>query len=165
MRHTPVKVIYANNEEGPPWRCCSYSLVPRSEVIHFVQVSIIVLIIILCFTRLFIISKRYAEKSIWIELLSNLVGYNLPNTKIWTKLSLLMTRSSCQLWGPVTPKTFSGMLKHLTGVFYFQLLFRKIELSSEYHQILRIWNYNCLLIMTIHAKKLSTKKSVKIATS
>ena len=29
-----------NNQERPPWRCCSNSTVPRSEVIFFVQVSI-----------------------------------------------------------------------------------------------------------------------------
>ena len=41
-------VFDVNNKERPPWRCCSNSTVPRSEVIFFVQVSIIVLMIILC---------------------------------------------------------------------------------------------------------------------
>ena len=36
-------VFDVNNKERPPWRCCSNSTVPRSEVIFFVQVSIIVL--------------------------------------------------------------------------------------------------------------------------
>ena len=31
-------VFDVNNKEMPPWRCCSNSTVPRSEVIFFVQV-------------------------------------------------------------------------------------------------------------------------------
>ena len=76
-------VFDVNNNERPPWRCCcSNSTVPRSEVIFFVQVSIIVLMIILCFSMLFLLSESCEEKSIWIALLSSLVGYNLPNPKL-----------------------------------------------------------------------------------
>ena len=72
-------VIDVNNKERPPWRCCSNSTVPRSEEIFCVQVSIIVLMIILCFSMLFQLSENCEEKSIWIALLSSLVGYILPN--------------------------------------------------------------------------------------
>ena len=75
-------VFDVNNKERPPWRCCSNSTVPRSEVIFFVQVSIIVLMIILCFSMLFLLSESCEEKSIWIALLSSLVGYTLPNPKL-----------------------------------------------------------------------------------
>ena len=75
-------VFDLNKEERPPWRCCSNSTVPRSEVIFFVQVSIIVLMIILCFSMLFLLSESCEEKSIWIALLSSLVGYILPNPKL-----------------------------------------------------------------------------------
>ena len=37
------------NRERPPWRCCSNTVVPRSQITIFVQVSIIVLMISLCF--------------------------------------------------------------------------------------------------------------------
>ena len=70
------------NRESPPWRCCSNTVVPRSEIIFFVQVSIIVLMISLCFAMLFLISESCEEKSIWIALLSSLVGYILPNPKL-----------------------------------------------------------------------------------
>ena len=69
-------------KERPPWRCCSNSTVPSSEVIFFVQVSIIVLMIILCFSMLFLLSESCEEKSIWIALLLSLVGYILPNPKL-----------------------------------------------------------------------------------
>ena len=59
------------NKERFPWRCCSNSSVPLSEVIFFVQVSIIVLKIILGFTMLFLFSESCEEKSIWIALLSS----------------------------------------------------------------------------------------------
>ena len=75
-------VFDVNNKERPPWRCCSNSTVPRSEVIFFVQVSIIVLMIIICFSMLFLLSESCEEKSIWIALLSSLVGYILPNPKL-----------------------------------------------------------------------------------
>ena len=75
-------VFDVNNKERPPWLCCSNSAVPRSEVIFFVQVSIIVLMIILCFSMLFLLSESCEEKSIWIALLSSLVGYILPNPKL-----------------------------------------------------------------------------------
>ena len=75
-------VIDVNNKKRPPWRCCSNSTVPRSEVTIFVQVSIIVLMIILCFSLLFLLSESCEEKSIWIALLSSLVGYILPNPKL-----------------------------------------------------------------------------------
>ena len=75
-------VFDVNNKERHPGLCCSNSSVPRSEVLFFVQVSIIVLMIILCFTMLFILSESCEEKSIWIALLSSLVGYILPNPKL-----------------------------------------------------------------------------------
>ena len=75
-------VFDANNKERPPWRCCSSSTVPRSKVIFFVQISIIVTMINLCFSMLFLLSESCEEKSIWIALLSSLVGYILPNPKL-----------------------------------------------------------------------------------
>ena len=75
-------VFDVNIKERPPLRCCSISTVPRSEVLFFVQVSIIVLMIILCFSMYFLLSESCEEKSIWIALLSSLVGYILPNPKL-----------------------------------------------------------------------------------
>ena len=75
-------VFDEGNKERQPWRCCSNTIVPRSEVIFFVQVGIIVLMISLCFAMLFLISESCEEKSIWIALLSGLVGYILPNPKL-----------------------------------------------------------------------------------
>ena len=75
-------VFDKSNKERPPWRCCSNTVVPRSEVIFFIQVGIIVLMRSLCFAMLFLISESCEEKSIWIALLSSLVGYILPNTKL-----------------------------------------------------------------------------------
>ena len=75
-------VFDENNKGRPPWRCCSNSTVPRSEGTFFVQVSIIVLMIILCFSMLILLSKSCEEKSIWVALLSSLVGYILRNPKL-----------------------------------------------------------------------------------
>ena len=75
-------VFDVNNKEMPPWRCCSNSTMPRSEVKFFVQVSISALMIILCFSMLFLLSESCEEKSIWIALSFSLVGYILPNPKL-----------------------------------------------------------------------------------
>ena len=75
-------VFDVNNKERPPWRCCSNSSVPRSELIFLVQVSIIVLMIIPCFTMLFLLSESCEEKSISIALLSSLVGYIFLKPKL-----------------------------------------------------------------------------------
>ena len=71
-----------DNKEKPPWRCCSNTVVLRSEVIIFVRFGIIALMISLCFAMPFLISESFEEKSNWIALLSSLVGYILPNLKI-----------------------------------------------------------------------------------
>ena len=75
-------VFDEHNRERAPWKCCSQTSVPRSEVVFFVQVTVIVLIIILCFSMLFFTAGSCEEKSIWIALLSSLVGYVLPNPKL-----------------------------------------------------------------------------------
>ena len=75
-------VFDEHNHEKAPWKRCSQTSVPRSEVVFFVQVTVIVLIIILCFSMLFFTASSCEEKSIWIALLSSLVGYVLPNPKL-----------------------------------------------------------------------------------
>ena len=57
-----ILVYDVNNKERPPWGCCSNSSVPRSEVIFSVPVSIIVLMIILCFIILFF-GQKVAKKN------------------------------------------------------------------------------------------------------
>ena len=75
-------VFDEHNNKRAPWKCCSQTSVPRCEVVFFVQVTVIVLIIILCFSMLFFTAGSCEEKSIWIALLSSLVGYVLPNPKL-----------------------------------------------------------------------------------
>ena len=75
-------VFDEHNHERAPWKCCSQTACPRSEVVFIVQVAVIVLIILLCFGMLFFYSNSCEEKSIWIALISSLVGYILPNPKL-----------------------------------------------------------------------------------
>ena len=97
-------VFDVNKRERAPWHCCSNSSVPWSEVFFFVQIRTIVLMIIPCFTMLFLLSESCEEKYIWPALLSSLVGYILTNPKLWIILNLQMTRSLCQLCDPVAPE-------------------------------------------------------------
>ena len=41
-------VFDEGNKERPPWRCCSNTVVPLSEIIKFSKAGIIVLMIFLC---------------------------------------------------------------------------------------------------------------------
>ena len=77
-----TNLVFDEGNKETTWRCCSNTVVPRSEVIFFVQVGIIVLMISPCFAMLFLISESSEEKSIWIALLLSLVGYILPNPKL-----------------------------------------------------------------------------------
>ena len=85
--HAGISILVnkVNNKKRHPWRCFSNSTVPRSEVIFFDKVSINVLMIILCFSMLFLLSENLEEKSILIDLLSSLVGNILPNPSLRRK--------------------------------------------------------------------------------
>ena len=77
-------VFDVNNKEMPPCSCCSNSTVPKFEVISniFCSSEYHCLNDHSRFSMLFLLSESCEEKSIWIALLSSLVGYILPNPKL-----------------------------------------------------------------------------------
>ena len=167
-------VFDVNNKERHPWPF-SNSTVPSIEVILFVQDSIIVLMIILCFSMLFLLPESCEENPIWIALLSNLVGYILPNPKLWRKLFLLMAGYSCQLSDQVVVVKQSCVLNakkfDVLSTLWENLLFLQIvpttfqrhatSYTSDWvSKILRLWHRIVCLSMTIHKKKSSTTKNL-----
>ena len=59
-----------------------HGTLPRSEVVFICQFGLVFLIVVLSFSMLFLQAKTCEEKSIWIGLISGLVGYVLPNPKL-----------------------------------------------------------------------------------
>ena len=75
-------VFDEDNRERAPLKCCSQTTLPRSEVVFICQFGLVFLIVVLSFSMLFLQAKTCEEKSIWIGLISGLVGYVLPNPKL-----------------------------------------------------------------------------------
>ena len=64
------------------WKFCNQTTLPRSEVVFFVQMFVILLLISLCIVKLTILKPHREETSVWISILSSLVGYILPNPRL-----------------------------------------------------------------------------------
>ena len=69
------------NQERRSWRFCN-SRLPRSEVVYFTQVSIIVFLIVVSLTNLVFFHLDCEESTFWFSLLSCTVGYAVPNPKL-----------------------------------------------------------------------------------
>lgn len=91
MKNTPVDekdlgieqiVFDQNNQERRSWKFCNSVTLPRSEVVFFSQIFIILLLIALCSTKLCFFDLSCEESTIWISLLSSSLGYLLPNPKL-----------------------------------------------------------------------------------
>ena len=67
------------------WNFCNKVTLPLSEVVFFVQMFVILILITLCIIKLTVLKPTCEETSIWISILSSLVGYILPNPRLSTK--------------------------------------------------------------------------------
>ena len=76
------------------WKLCNQTNLPRSEVVFFVQMFFILLLISLCIVKLTVLKPNFEETSVWISILSGLVGYILPNPRLRLKLYLRKIGSS-----------------------------------------------------------------------
>ena len=64
------------------WKICNQTTLPRLEVVFFVQMFVILLLISHCIVKLTILKPNCEETSVWISLLSSLVGSILPNPRL-----------------------------------------------------------------------------------
>ena len=64
------------------WKFCNEITLPRSEVVFFVQMFVILILITLCIIKLTVLKPTCEETSVWISFLSSLVGYILPNPRL-----------------------------------------------------------------------------------
>ena len=81
--HVVKDFVYDSNEsERKAWKFCNNINLPRSEVVFFVQMFVIFSLITLCIIKLAFSSSTWEETSVWISIMSSLVGYILPNPRL-----------------------------------------------------------------------------------
>ena len=81
--HVVQDFVYDSNEsERRSWKFCNIINLPRSEVVFFVQMFVIFSLMTLCIIKLVFSSSACEETSVWISILSSLVGYILPNPRL-----------------------------------------------------------------------------------
>ena len=81
--HVVQDFVYDSNEsERSSWKFCNNINLPRSEVVFFVQMFFIFSLMTLCIIKLAFSSSTCEETSVWISILSSLVGYILPNPRL-----------------------------------------------------------------------------------
>ena len=74
-------VFNGENQETRSWKLCN-SRLPRSEVVYFTQIIIILFLIGVSLIKLVFFHHDSEESSCWFSLLSCTVGYALPNQKL-----------------------------------------------------------------------------------
>ena len=79
-----VEENYFENESSSKssWKFCNQTIFPRSEVVFFKQMFVILLLISFCIVKITVLKPNCEEISVWISILSNLVGYILPNPRL-----------------------------------------------------------------------------------
>ena len=71
-------VFDENNHERKPWTTCGKPF-PRSEIVFFSQLLVILMVISLCNFKLSVSSLNDKDKPVWIALLASALGSILPN--------------------------------------------------------------------------------------
>ena len=84
-----------NNTEQKSWKFWFEATVTRSEVVLMSQTIIILFLLSFCIYKLSLTQLSCEETSAWFSILSGLVGYVLPNPRIWKKI--MIRRQDC-LW-------------------------------------------------------------------
>ena len=73
-------VFDENNEERRSWRFCNYTL-SRSFAVFLSQVLVALFMVIFSSLNIYL-SKRCEDSTIWIAILSSVIGYFVPNPKL-----------------------------------------------------------------------------------
>lgn len=64
------------------WKFCNRVTLPKSEVVFFTQMLVVITLMIISILKLTAFEQRCEEASVWISILSSLVGYILPNPRL-----------------------------------------------------------------------------------
>ena len=75
-------VYNETNSENKSWKFCNNVTLPRSEVVFVAQMVVILILLTFCILKLSFTKLSCEETSVWFSILSGLVGYVLPNSRI-----------------------------------------------------------------------------------
>ena len=64
------------------WKFCNRVTLPKSEVVFFTQMLVVITLMIISILKLTAFEQRCEEASVWISILSSLVGYISPNPRL-----------------------------------------------------------------------------------
>ena len=74
--------IETDRSEKSAWRFCNSVTLPQSEVVFFMQTTLIFIIVIVSLLKIALDKPSCEDMSFWVGLLSAAVGYALPNPRL-----------------------------------------------------------------------------------
>ena len=82
------------------WKFCNQTTLPRSEVVFFVQMFVILLLISLCIVKLTILKPNCEETSVWISILSSFSWIHFTKSQTMNKIISTQDRVFMAVVGP-----------------------------------------------------------------
>ena len=77
--HTKEIIFDDNNEERQPWNVCGRKC-SRSASLFIIQSSVVLILIVTSVVSI-LLSSSCEETTVWVAILSSVVGYILPNPR------------------------------------------------------------------------------------
>ena len=93
-------VYEENNTEKKSWKFCNNVTLPRSEVVFMSQMVLILILLAFFIFKLSLTQLTCEETSVWFSTLSGLVGYVLPNPRLWINLLIHLRDFFWPSWAP-----------------------------------------------------------------
>ena len=106
LKHSDFILSVMENVDARTW-CCSGSRVPKSEIVYFCQVFLILCIVIVSIYNL---TNQQGDQQLWVALLSSCMGYLLPNPSIKSWVISISLYPPTTQWGTIQ-RTLSHNLR------------------------------------------------------
>ena len=97
LKHSDFILSVMENVDARTW-CCSVSRVPKSEIVYFCQVLLILCIVIVSIYNL---TNQQGDRQLWVALLSSCMGYLLPNPSIKSWVISISLYPPTTQWGTI----------------------------------------------------------------
>ena len=117
------------------WKFCNQTNLPRSEVVFFVQMIVKLLLISLCIVKLTVLKPNCEETSVWIFILSSIVGYIFTKSKTINKITSTQDRVFKAVVRPSGCGKTELIFKMLSGNTFYPKFNQNMFLLQEMQQI------------------------------
>ena len=112
LKHNDFILSVMENVDTRTW-CCSGSRVPKSEIVYFCQVFLILCIVIVSIYNL---TNQQGDQQMWVALLSSCMGYLLPNPSIKSWVISISFYPPTTPWGYYPENTLAQFTSRLPNV-------------------------------------------------